>query len=79
MHEEHFIKILNLKLEGVMFHDEMADVFAFLNLKGSTLTSTNGKSSIYHVTLSLGNIDIKNMTEDDIRKISITDIYNFIF
>lgn len=34
MHEEHFIKILNLKLEGVMFHDEMADVFAFLNLKG---------------------------------------------
>lgn len=34
MHEEHFTKILNLKLEGVMFHDEMADVFAFLNLKG---------------------------------------------
>ena len=28
---------------------------------------------------SLEDIDISKMTEDDIRKISITDIYNFIF
>lgn len=69
----YFINIVNFPSKILVYSDSKLNykLCPFLNLKGEVLTSTTGKSSIYNVKLSLGNIDIKNIELKKAEKIEV--------
>lgn len=59
----YFINISNFPDKIITYQNAKLDykLCPFLNLRGEILTNSSEKSNIYHVTLSLGKIDIKNV------------------
>lgn len=69
----YLININNFPNRIIVYNDSKLNykLSPFLNLKGSTLTSSNGKSSTYQMTLSLGNIDLKDIEIKKAEKIKV--------
>ena len=69
----YFINISNFPSKIIVYNNSKINykLCPFLKLKGEILTSTEGKSSVYNVTLSLGNLDLKKVELKRAEKINV--------
>ena len=59
----YYINISNFPSRILVYSDSKLDfkLCPFLSLKGEVFTSSTGKSSVYNLKLSLGNVELKNV------------------
>ena len=69
----YFINVCNFPNKIIVYNNSKISykLCPFLKLKGEILTSSAGKSSVYNVTLSLGNIDFKEVELKRAEKINV--------
>lgn len=75
----YFINISNFPNKILIYNDSKINykLCPFLKIKGEILTSSSGKSSVYDVSLSLGNIELKKIELKRAERIEIVPCRKF--
>ena len=75
----YFINVSNFPNKILVYSDSKLNykLCPLLRLKGEVLTNASGKSSIYNITLSLGNIDLKEVELKRAEKVEVVPCRKF--
>ena len=75
----YFINVNQFPSKILVYQDSQLNykLCPFLSLKGDTFTSSSEKSAVYHVTLSLGNISLKNIELKRAERIEVVPCRRF--